>query len=254
MSVIVSNGKWGGRYFLLEYFFCLSYFFTGCELIYIACRCLRCVQGEPRVSWWRALMTKAVLPSGTRYDIHSFKVSLSCLNEYCFSSTEWKIKEKWNASNSLLELKSWRFRELQSLWWGSSLPVLLDYYSWKFAAIKTNQMMVLQDFINFIPDYPHIEFTQECKVGPAPATSSPAFCIQIWLQGWITQGVTDWSADEERRHSGFLLDQLERNCLRHWPGNRVLPGKLSSSWSLSPLSGQSSYCSVHVFSSSLAAV
>lgn len=37
--------------------------------------------------------------------------------------------------------------------------------------------MVLQDFINFIPDYPHIEFTQECKVGPAPAASSPAFYI-----------------------------------------------------------------------------
>lgn len=26
-------------------------------------------------------------------------------------------------------------------------------------------LMVFQDFSNFIPDYPHIEFTQECKVG-----------------------------------------------------------------------------------------
>lgn len=71
-----------GIFYLTAYFtllyFCWSYFFTGCDLIYIACRCLRCVQGEPRVSWWRALMTKAVLPSGTRYDIHSFKVSVMC--------------------------------------------------------------------------------------------------------------------------------------------------------------------------------
>lgn len=26
-------------------------------------------------------------------------------------------------------------------------------------------LLVFQDFSNFIPDYPHIEFTQECKVG-----------------------------------------------------------------------------------------
>lgn len=48
--------------------------------------------------------------------------------------------------------------------------------------------MVSQDFINFIPDYPHIEFTQECKVG-RHAASSPAVYLQVWLQGRIIQGV-----------------------------------------------------------------
>lgn len=27
--------------------------------------------------------------------------------------------------------------------------------------------VVFQDFINFIPDFPHLEFSHECKVGSA---------------------------------------------------------------------------------------
>lgn len=40
--------------------------------------------------------------------------------------------------------------------------------------VKVFYFWLLQDFINFIPDYPHTEFSQECKV-PTPSSSSPVF-------------------------------------------------------------------------------
>lgn len=86
--------EYGGSCSLLEYFFLSFYYFyiTGCDLrsfsiffitLYsdktfrFACRCLRCVQGAPQVSWWRAQMTKAVLPSGTWCDVNSLEASVT---------------------------------------------------------------------------------------------------------------------------------------------------------------------------------
>lgn len=46
-------------------------------------------------------------------------------------------------------------------------PSFFINYSSRFDGSYKNKPddAFLQDFINFIPDYPHIEFTQECKVG-----------------------------------------------------------------------------------------
>ncbi|KAF0028599.1 hypothetical protein F2P81_019686 [Scophthalmus maximus] len=82
----------------------------------------------------------------------------------------------------------------------------------KILAVQRTSKSV--DFINFIPDYPHTEFTQECKdfINFIPDYPHTEFTQEY----------------EERQRVGFLLDQLERDRLHHRPGDRVLPDKRSA--------------------------
>lgn len=71
----------------------------------------------------------------------------------------------------------------------------------------------LQDFINFIPDYPHTEFSQECKVSLYFESLSSSFPLAAYFQSGIFEDVQVKSglcfSDKERQRSGILLDQLE---------------------------------------------
>uniref|UniRef100_A0A3Q2XJC7 Regulator of MON1-CCZ1 n=1 Tax=Hippocampus comes TaxID=109280 RepID=A0A3Q2XJC7_HIPCM len=99
----------------------------------------------------------------------------------------------------------------------------------KILAVQRTSKSV--DFINFIPDYPHTEFTHECKVSRPHKATDPgrARPSDAWSCGA--------SSDEERRPPGVLLDHLERDRLCQRPGHRVLPGSASAASAL--LSGPS---------------
>lgn len=172
--------------------------------------------------------------------------------------SEWTIKEKWSASSSPSGTRSWLSRGLWSLWWvglhrGGTNASCLEVTDqsehrtnrWKWKSFSKHGYLIttfwylynyrcrLQDFINFIPDYPHTEFSQECKVSLYFESLSSSFHLAAYFQTEIFQDVQIKSglcfSDEERQRSGILLDQLEWDRLcdrsRHW----VLPGDLGTS-------------------------
>lgn len=72
-----------------------SLFPDVCFVLFPGCRCLRCVQVEPQVSWSKARTTRALLPSGTSTCAGISDVTNTSIEKlityftYCFSLPDW---------------------------------------------------------------------------------------------------------------------------------------------------------------------
>lgn len=122
-------------------------------------------------------MTKAVLPSGTWCDVNSLKASVTAEQAILFlhrMDDKGEVKcIKFSIGNKILAVQRTP----------KSVVRIRSCLSWLIIPVSLIRPVdALQDFINFTPDYAHIEFTQECKVGHH-AASSPACCL-VWIKWW----------------------------------------------------------------------